>query len=390
MMPRILGLAAALLLTWPAHAAAPADPAALAAASPLTREALARLRADVDTLHNPALKAATADALFNPATCVAHRAHLTDADRQAIADRLVAEGLADAAGPAGGLIAGLFPALPGDGGPCPHLAQPFAAAPGGNAGSHHSWPGGLAVHEAFNAQSARDFAAAYRTLDGVDLYGQDDLITAAPLWHDWAKALLFVWQPDGGLPPEISLGGHGDAGDFRTGAHHILGLAEAMARHLPADLVIVQACAHQAPERGRPDRLVHWLRAAAIIARVDPVAAGYLATAPSGGLTLPGLAAGAEPVAVAVPRWWSACLIHAQSDHNWVYAEPAIEDADVLLRQLAPRFGIDTANPAQYAWGYRHPVLSRLGAARIQSLAAQGGLEAVAQALISLRAQGVF
>ncbi|MDG3439443.1 hypothetical protein [Nitrospirillum amazonense] len=372
-------LAVLLLLARPALAA---DAATLAGASPLTRDALARLRADVSTIHDPVIKAATEDALFNPATCVAHRANLGQADKRDIINRLVAEGLAD---PGDGLVDGLFPALPGEGGPCPHLPQPFAAAPGGNAGSHHSWPGGLPVHEAFNAQSAKDFAAAYRAIDGVVLDGQDDLIAAAPLWHDWAKALLFIWRPDGGLPPEVSLGGHGPDGDYRTGAHHILGLAEAMARRMPADLIIVQACAHQAPERGKPDRLVHWLRAAAIIARVDPVAAGYLAPAQAGGLTLPGMTETGT-----VPRWWSACLIHAQSDHNWVYAEPAVEDADALLRQLAPRFGVDAGDPARYTWGYRHAVLSHLGAARVQSLAAQGGLDALTQALTQLRAQGVF
>ncbi|MEA1673112.1 hypothetical protein [Nitrospirillum sp. BR 11163] len=376
---RLAAALAVLLLTPPALAA---DAAALAGASPLTRDSLARLRVDVDAMRNPVIKAATEDALFNPTTCVAHRANLGQADKRAIIDRLVAEGLAD---PGDGLADGLLPALPGEGGPCPHLPQPFAAAPGGNAGSHHSWPGGLPLHEAFNVQSAKDFAAAYQAVDGVDLDGRDDLIAAAPLWHDWAKALLFVWRPDGGLPPEVSLGGHGADGDYRTSAHHILGLAEAMARRLPADLVIVQACAHQAPERGKPDRLVHWLRAAAIIARVDPVAAGYLAPAQAGGLTLPGMID-----ATGVPRWWSACLIHAQSDHNWVYAEPAVEDADALLRQLAPRFGVDASDPARYTWGYRHAVLSHLGAARVQSLAAQGGLNALAQALTKLRAQGVF
>ncbi|WP_049973848.1 hypothetical protein [Azospirillum sp. B4] len=155
MMPplRLAVLAAALLLAPPVLAADAAD---IAAASPLTQAALTRLRADVDALRDPAIRTATADALFNPATCVAHRAKLGPVERQAIVDRLVAEGLADPPG----LAEGLFPALPGDGGPCPHLAQPFAAAPGGNAGSHHSWPGGLPLHEAFNAQSAQDFAAA--------------------------------------------------------------------------------------------------------------------------------------------------------------------------------------------------------------------------------------
>ncbi|MDE1150809.1 MAG: hypothetical protein PW843_30025 [Azospirillaceae bacterium] len=374
-------LAAALLLAPPALAA---NAEQLAAHSPQVQTAMTRLRAGVAGLHDPAIKAATRDALFNRDTCVVHRANL-DADAQRdIIVRLMAEGLVDPADGnrfPGGLAAGLFPALPGEGGPCPHLPQAFAAAPGGNQGSHHSWPGGLPVHTAFNAQMAKDMAAAYRAIDGVVLDGQDDLINAAPLWHDWAKALVFVWKADGGLPPELSIGGHDKDGDYRTGAHHILGLAEAMARHLPADLVIVQACAHQAPERDKPQGLVHWLRAAAVIARVDPVAAGYLAPGGDGALTLSGLADGA------VPRWWSACLIHAQSDHNWVYAEPAVEDADRLLRPLAPRFGFDPTQPSQYAWGFRHPVLSLLGAQGVQSLAAQGRLT---DTLTKLRAKGAF
>ena len=49
-----------------------------------------------------------------------------------------------------------------------------------------------------------------------------------------------------------------------------------MKRGLPADFVITQASAHSAPTLGDEFMVVNWLRAAAILARIDPVAAGYL------------------------------------------------------------------------------------------------------------------
>lgn len=404
LLPRFAIGLLCLLFALPA-AAGSAD--TIAAASPRVLGAVDAVRAAIARIHDPRVRAATADALLNPATCVAHRVGLGPAEQRAVVDRLVAEGLADpedARQFPGGLVAGLFPALPGDGGPCPHLPQPVMAAPGGNQGSHHAWPGGLMMHLAFNERSAIDFAAAYRRIDGAALPGDvparrsaggpgevdNDTVTAPPLWHDWAKALVFVWGADGRLPPELALGGHGAEGDFRTGAHHILGLAETMSRHLPADLVLIQACAHHEPDRAHPRRLVDWLRAAAIIARIDPVAAGYLVADGAGGLTLPGQTGQTGHMGQGVPRWWPACLIHTQSDHNWVAAEPAARDADALLATLAPRFGVGMDDPAHYAWTYRHPILSHEGAQALQALAADGGLEAVALRLTRLRAQGVF
>jgi hypothetical protein len=102
------------------------------------------------------------------------------------------------------------------------------------------------------------------------------------MWHDWAKTIVFQWNVDGTEFQELAFGGNGKTDDYgavgnsKTGAHHILGLAEAMARAMPPRFVIAEACAHSAPVLGAEYKAVNWIRAAAIIARVDPVDRGYL------------------------------------------------------------------------------------------------------------------
>ncbi|HSS39746.1 MAG TPA: hypothetical protein VLT58_13345, partial [Polyangia bacterium] len=58
---------------------------------------------------------------------------------------------------------------------------------------------------------------------------------------------------------------------------------------MPPALVIAQASAHGNPTLGNEFKVVNWLRAAAIIAGVDPVQAGYLAPDAAGNLRLPPL-----------------------------------------------------------------------------------------------------
>lgn len=380
--------------------AAWADPAMvdLAARSPLVNRALETLHDQVAALHDPRVRDVTADALFNPQTCVTHRANLTAADKADIIARLEGQGLLDAADGAafpGGVADGVFPAVTDDGTACPHLSQPFFATPGGNTGGHHAWPGGLPVHEAFNLRAALDMAAAYDHQAGPAAAVFDrDLLIAAPLWHDWGKSLVLQWRPDGTLTPELRLGGHDGAADWRTGAHHILGLAEAMSRDLPASLVLVQACAHEAPDRANADKLVHWLRAAAVIARIDPVARGYLAR-PAGpaadtALVLPGPYAPGAVTAAGhpLPVWWPECFVHTMSDQNWLFSEPAAHDVDAILRDVAPRFGYDPADTARYLRAYRHVVLSQLGVEQVAVLAAHGGTGAVVDAITRLHAAG--
>ena len=277
-----------------------ANSAATAAASELIGSALTLIRQETAKLNDTAVRRQTVDALFNAQTCIRHRANLTAAAKQAIVDQLVAEGLLgahDGDSIPGGLIAGVFPPVRDDGTACPHLPQPVFAAPGG--GQHHAYPGGLIVHEAFNLRSALSFvdsyraAAGFRGADGLPRVGpigesidrnpsitiNQDELRAAPIWHDWAKAIVFQWNADGTLFRELGIAG--------TGGHHILGVAETIARGLPAELIVVQVSAHTPPNTDNEGNVVRWLRAASIIAGVDPVARGLLAVASDGNLHLP-------------------------------------------------------------------------------------------------------
>jgi hypothetical protein len=141
----------------------------LAAGSPLVRSAERYLLRQVERLRNQSLRVATLDALGSK-TCVQHRATLSDADKDAIVEQLRAEGLlstADAAVFPGGAKAGVFPALLEEGSDCPRLPQTFSSAPGSVYGGHHSFTGGLVVHEAFNEISNQHLAAGYRRVYGT-------------------------------------------------------------------------------------------------------------------------------------------------------------------------------------------------------------------------------
>jgi len=368
-----------------AHAASPGSGNPLATstarASPLVTRARHDLRRLTTRLHDPVLRRATVDAIENPATCIRHRAHLDAVAAGAIVDQLVAarllgqpDGKPDTATRAG-LIDAVFPPVRDQGSACPHLPQPFYAAPGSDNAGHHRWPGGLAVHTLFNAQVT--LALARADDDQTRLQVDRDALIAATLWHDWAKTLVFQWQADGREFEEVQLGGQGTAddngkpGDSRTGAHHILSLAEAMARGVAPSQVLIQACAHAAPTAGRTYKLVNWLHAAALIARIDPVARGYLTTDAHGRLTL--------------GPWGAECLIHFESDQNWVMEESTADIADHVLALLAGRFGYDPADGARYRNAYRNVVLSQLGADHIQLRNQHGGLDAVAADLRTLQ-----
>jgi hypothetical protein len=300
-----------------------------------------------------ALRDTTLEGL-SPGACVHHRARLSANDKAAIIHMLIQSGFISA-DPA--VAEGVFPAVRDEGSACPHLLQDFTDAPGGNTGSHHDWPGGLVAHEAFNLNIAMDLTRLYRQAGGEAI--DPDTVTAAVLWHDWAKALVFTWQPDGRLPEEVQIAG--------TGAHHILGLAETLARDLPPDVIVAQACAHDADQA----RVLNWIRAAAIIARTPPDVVARL-----------------EARVRAEPS--RACLIDNAADANWVYAEAAVHSADRALREEAAHFGYDPDDAARYRTAYRNPVLRELGADRLQALSQTRGEEGVRRALECLRRKGIM
>src|SRR5215470_14498279 len=100
---------------------------ALARKSPIVSSAYEFLQSQSRRIRDAKLRTETLDAIGD-STCVRHRANLTDAQKDAILQKLLAQGLvnpADAASIQGGLKAGVFPALIDDGTSCPKLPQKF-------------------------------------------------------------------------------------------------------------------------------------------------------------------------------------------------------------------------------------------------------------------------
>lgn len=310
--------------------------------APRVAAAFRYLQETAAKIHDAKIRTETLDAL-KPDTCIAHRAGLTADLKAGILGQLKAKGWLDGKADA---LAGVFPPVRDEGSACPKLPQPFTSAPGSTFGGHHSYPGGLAIHESFNLTSALHFADEYRSKYGPDLKIDDDLLIAAPIWHDWAKTIVFQWKPDGTELDEIAIAG--------TPAHHILSLAETMKRGLPAQLIVLQASAHGAPVLGNETKVANWLGAAAIIARVNP-----------------------EPYLALVPKFRIEDSIHNLSDADFVASIPAMNIAESILKQLAPEFGFDPADAARYNNRFRNRVLSKLTAERLLMIYTNSGLEGV-------------
>ena len=371
---------------------------ATASKSQVVASAFAMLKSRAAKVHNIAAREATLDAIANPSTCVAHRANLDLAAKDVIVKQLLDAGLLDASDGTnfpGGLAVGVFPSLRDDGSKCPHLPQRFDSAPGSSFGSHHSYPGGLAIHEAFNQSTAMSLAKDYR-----DFYGNvaldDDLIIIPPMWHDWAKTFVFQWNADGTEFQELPIGGNGKtddygaAGNSKTGGHHILGLAEAMARAMPRQFVVAQACAHGAPVLGTEYKVVNWIRAAAIIARVDPVARGYLRLDASKKLRLAAVRHTGDLATDDTADMIPEDAIHNLSDANFTIALPAIIEVNSALRVLAPKFGYSADDVATFNNSFRNPIMSAMTAERLFFILTNEGTSGVEREVRKLVTSGII
>jgi hypothetical protein len=382
--------------------------------SPLVQSAKRFLIDNAKQIEDRKLREQTLDAVFNSKTCIVHRAHVTDAIKDQIISQLEQAGLvnpADAASITGGVKAGIFPPVLKDGSACPQLPLTVDATPGSNFGGHHSYPGGLAVHESFNDQSAINFADTYRgeygqlgiahlpVAEGLSSRPEDgfinqDIILAAPIWHDWAKMMVFQWNADGTEFTELNFGGNGTtdnagaAGDSRTGGHHILSVAESMARGLSPAFVITQASAHSNPSLGNEFKVVNWLRAAAIVARLDPVAKGYLVQDAQGKFRLPPLLSLGEGVDLTAQGQSNLLIeyqIHNLSDADFTNSIPAVTESQVLLAQLAPAYGYEASNVTVYNNKFRNVVFAYLSPERLEILYTNGGLQAVKREIDKLQ-----
>jgi len=380
----------------------------------------------LDGVQDARARDATRDAIDNARTCVAHRVGVTESNKVAIFGQLKTEALVDLADDdkfPGGLMLGIFPPLIDDGGQCPRAPQTYWSAPGGVFEGHHSHPGGLAIHVAFNLSSFLSFADNYRRVYGSsvgatglptivqpgvpspgpavsDVPISQDLAILAPIWHDWGKVIVFQWNGDGSEFAERSFGGNGKTdkygapGDSKTGAHHIIGLAETMKRGLPPELVVTQASAHSAPSGGNEYKVVNWLRAAAILAEVDAVAKGYLERDRSGQLRLATMremrSLAMQSMLPNEPSLLVEYVLHNLSDADFTFTGPAATEAGVLLKSLARRFGHDPNDAAAFNTGFRNPVLAHLSAERLQIIYASKGLEAVAAEIEKLKKAGLL
>lgn len=366
-----------------------AQAARIAEQSPLVQSAWQYLREQAGRVRDTKLRQETVDAISNPNACVAHRAGLNAEGEKTILQHLLELGVVDSGDAAAfpnGLQAGVFPRLMDQGTACPKLPQPIYSAPGSSFGGHHSYPGGLMLHEAFNEMSGLNFAHGYRRVyggsradglpvlgsadgkfsdDASDVFISQDVVTAAPIWHDWAKALVFQWNGDGTEFQELNFGG---AGSLKTGAHHILGIAEAIARGLSPEFVIALASAHSTNE----ERVAAWIRAAAVIARVDPVARGFLQRDSAHRL---------RPAAVrqlgADSNMLIEIVIHNLSDSDFTLTGPALSDVETMLAAIAPQFGFDAKRPSDYNNRFRNVVLSNFSAERLLMIYGNSGVDGV-------------
>jgi len=397
----------------------------LAHQSPLVQSAMHFLVAQAGHIQDRKLRGATLDILTNAKTCVMHRRGLETAQAQdAVIQTLFEQGLvnrADASAFPSGVRAAIFPPVLQAESDCPQLPQPLESSPGSAFGGHHSYPGGLPVHEANNDLSDVNLASQYQAVYGSSSQGgpridahlpgtehrrgdkgdlpiDQDVILAAPIWHDWAKTIVFQWNADGSEFAEFNFGGDGakdkwgDAGDSRTGAHHIIGVAEAMARGLSPLMVVTQASAHSAPTLGNEYKVVNWLRAAAIIARIDPVQTGYLAKDASGRLRLPpvGKLGDVDLNSLERTNLRVEYVLHNLSDADYTFSGPAVETVNSLLAKLAPEFGYDAADTAAFNTRFRNPSLSHLSGERLLAMYGGKGLDAIRRELQRLRKMGVI
>ena len=333
--------------------------ASLARGANLVTATYARVEALANSVEDGALRTDVLDLIRNPRALYAER-HPTPASRLAVRDALAREGFVAPAAP----VRGIFP--PGTEPEATTAVQPFWCAPGSSEGSHHDYPGGLAVHESFNAAMATAFASQYDThyFGGRPTVSRDTAVAAA-LYHDIMKTVVFGWNEDGTVFDELTIAG--------TGAHHILSAAEAIVRARDARFVTTLLSAHAAPSLGDEPKVVAWCRAAAMIANVDAVQYGLVKRD------------GASYVLAADPVPLEA-FVNYLSDHDYVVSVHAMHVVAARLQQRwLHQSGLTRLAPT-FPW-YRAMILARTTALALYDTLARNGADAFDRTLVRTESQ---
>ena len=101
-------------------------------------------------------------------------------------------------------------------------------------------------------------------------------------------------------------------------------------------LIITQASAHSAPTSGNEFKVVNWIRAAAIVARLNPVAKGYLVQDSHGNYRLPALKKTGEVDlnAAGQTNILTEYELHNLSDADFTFSGPAVAADQSELQAL--------------------------------------------------------
>lgn len=214
--------------------------------------------------------------------------------------------------------------------------QTYLTAPSSHNDFYNAHPGGLAVTVAYNIRMAEAYTRNYRQMYGVPV--NRDLPVAALLVHEYPKVWLYQWQGDGSWLEEPRT-----VYDDTWHAHCIYVTAELMHRRFDARIVMAMAAAHQlsALEASTDERTVvthwrglervaHFIKAAAVMAQVDPVDYGLLEN--RGGST------------VLAPQPAEQWVTHL-ADMNWPYAMGAAHLFTYPLLQEIARSDLGMAEP---------------------------------------------
>jgi hypothetical protein len=160
--------------------------------------------------------------------------------------------------------------------------QTYLTAPSSHNHFYNAHPGGLAVTVAYNIRMADAYTENYRQMFGLPI--NRDCPAAALCVHEYPKVWLYQWLDDGSWLEEPRT-----VYDDTWHAHCIYVTAELMYRRFDARIVTAMAAAHQlsaldASMDGREvvcnwigeSRVAHFIKAAAVMAQVDPVDYGLL------------------------------------------------------------------------------------------------------------------
>jgi hypothetical protein len=280
----------------------PTDPLKTAESSSLVKNSYDKILSFINKIQDNSLRQKTYDIINNPAPTVMNE-YTSEHTIRLTYNELISQKLVD---PEKIQWNTLFPDCTNP----QKSPQAFISAPGSSYDSHHSYPGGLAVHTAINLSIA---SGIYNIYDDVFRYKMDyDAILAAEALHDIAKPWVFQWLNDGTSLPEFQIAG--------TGAHHILSLAETIYRGFPTHVIVAQACAHNHPgTKADEAEVARWLMAAAIIARKNPIRQKLLN---EDGLTLNGA------------NRQEGYIVHL-GDHDFILSVPAAQRSVHALQKIA-------------------------------------------------------